>query len=229
MRVAVGVPGRGAPGFRPSRLTELPASSSTAATSEPSRIAPATARCRRERPVVAEPRGERPDEASRAHALRSRLERREELDPLRAREQLDRQRPLGVREHLPGLQPGRVPHRDVILLARARRDRVDARRVGEHLVLADQRRGHVLRDHEPGVEPAVGGQERRQTARQARVDEPLDPALGDVRELGRRPSPARRARTRAAGRGSSRSRRACSSSTSTSGLSVAAFSSTETV
>ena len=46
------------------------------------------------------------------------------------------------------LQPGGVPHRDVILLARARRDRVDARRMAEHLVLADERRGHVLRDHE---------------------------------------------------------------------------------
>ena len=59
-----------------------------------------------------------------AHAA-SRLERREELDRLRAREQLDRERALAVREHLPRLQPGRVPHRDVILLAGARRDRVD--------------------------------------------------------------------------------------------------------
>ena len=53
------------------------------------------------------------------------------------------------------LEPGRVAHRHVIFLARARRDRVDARRMREHLVLGDERRGDVLRDHEAGVEPAL--------------------------------------------------------------------------
>ena len=56
--------------------------------------------------------------------------------------------------------------------------------MAEHLVLGDERRGHVLRDHEAGVEPAVDGQERRQALREARVDEPLDAPLGDARELG---------------------------------------------
>ena len=86
---------------------------------------------------------------------RTRLERRQELDRLGTREQLDREGALRVREHLQRLQAGGVPHRDVILLAGARRDRVDARRMAEHLVLGDERRGHVLRDHEAGVEPAV--------------------------------------------------------------------------
>ena len=116
---------------------------------------------------------------------------------------------LAVREHLPRLQPGRVSHRHVILLPGARRDRVDRRGMAEHLVLGDERRGHVLRDHEAAVQPAVGGEERRQPVGQVRVDEPLDAPLGDARELRRPPSPARRARTRAAGRGSSRWRRAC--------------------
>ena len=139
-----------------------------------------------ERPVVAEARRERAHERVRRADARARLERREELDALRTGEQLDRERPLGVREHLPRLQAGRVPHRDVILLAGARRDRVDAGRVAEHLVLADERRGDVLRDHEAGVEPAVGRQERRQPVGEGRVDEPLDAALGDARELGDR-------------------------------------------
>ena len=84
-----------------------------------------------------------------------RLERGQELDGLRAGEQLDRERVLGVGEDLHDLQTGRVPHRHVILLAGARRDRVDARRVGEDLVLGDERRGDVLRDHEARVETAV--------------------------------------------------------------------------
>ena len=53
------------------------------------------------------------------------------------------------------LQAGGVPHRDVILLPGARRDRVDARRMASDLVLGDERRGHVLRDHEARVEPAL--------------------------------------------------------------------------
>ena len=47
-----------------------------------------------------------------------------------AGEQLDRERALGVRDHLPRLEPGRVAHRHVILLPGARRDRVDATRGG---------------------------------------------------------------------------------------------------
>ena len=106
-----------------------------------------------------------------------------ELDCLRSGEQLDRHRPLGVGEHLPRLETGGVPHRDVILLARARRDRVHRSRMTEHLVLGDERRSHVLRDHEAAVQAAVGRQERRQPVREIRIDEALDSALRDVREL----------------------------------------------
>ena len=56
----------------------------------------------------------------------------------------------------------------------------------EHLVLGDERRGDVLRDHEPGVEPALLDEERRQPVRQARVHEPLHTPLGDARQLGDR-------------------------------------------
>jgi hypothetical protein len=54
----------------------------------------------------------------------------------------------------------------------------------EHLVLGHERRGDVLRDHEPGVEPALLHEERREPVRQRRIDEALDTTLGDARELG---------------------------------------------
>src|SRR3712207_7631441 len=57
----------------------------------------------------------------------------------RSREELDRECALGVREHLPRLETRSVPHRNVVLLSGARRNRVDARRVAEHLVLAHER------------------------------------------------------------------------------------------
>ena len=60
----------------------------------------------------------------------------------------------------------------------------------------DEARGHVLRDHEPGVEPAVAREERRLALRHGRVEHALGAPLGD----GRRARPARssacRARTR---------------------------------
>ena len=43
-------------------------------------------------------------------------------------------------------------HRDVVLLVRARRDRVDRRRMGEDLVLRHEGGRRVLVDHHPGVD-----------------------------------------------------------------------------
>ena len=71
----------------------------------------------------------------------------------------------------------------MILLPRARWDRVDARRMRKHLVFADERRGDVLRNHEAAVQTAVGGEKGRQAAGKRRVDEALDSPLGDVRQL----------------------------------------------
>ena len=96
----------------------------------------------------------------RPHPL-SRFERREKLDALCSREQFDRECALGVREHLPCLQPGGVPHGDVILLARARRNGIDAGRMAERLVLAHEGRRDVLRNHEAGVQTAVDREKRR--------------------------------------------------------------------
>ena len=137
-----------------------------------------------QRAIVLEPRRERPNELPRGRNAGARLERRMELHRLCAGEQLDREHALGVRQHLPRLQPRRIAHRHMVLLSGARRDRVDARRMGEHLVLADERRRHVLRDHEPGVEPAFDREESGQPLGQRRVDHPLGAALGHRRELG---------------------------------------------
>ena len=110
--------------------------------------------------------------------------------------------------NLQRLQAGAVPHRDVILLARARRDRVDRRRVAERLVLGDERRRDVLGNHEARVESLLPrDEERGQAVGQARVDEPLRPPLADARELRARDREAVEARSRSAGRGSCRSRR----------------------
>ena len=57
--------------------------------------------------------------------------------------------------------------------------------MAQGLVLGDERRGDVLRDHEPRVEPFVPrDEERRQAVGEARVHEPLRPPLADARELG---------------------------------------------
>ena len=72
----------------------------------------------------------------------------------------------------------------MILLARARRNRVDRRRMAERLVLGDERGGDVLRDHEPGVQASIRRQECRQPIAQIRIDEALDAPLRDVRKLG---------------------------------------------
>ena len=56
----------------------------------------------------------------------------------------------------------------------------------QRFVLAHKRRGDVLRDHEARVQPAVQREERGQSVGEVRIDETLDPALGDVRELGAR-------------------------------------------
>ncbi len=60
-------------------------------------------------------------------------------------------------------------HGDVILLVGRGRNRIDAGRIGARLILGDQRRRGHLRDHEPGVEPGLWGQKRRQ-AGQSRID-----------------------------------------------------------
>ena len=76
-------------------------------------------------------------------------------------------------------------HRHVVLLHRARRQRVDARRRGQPPVLGHHRRLRVLGDHQPRVDA------RRRSARnggspceRVAVEQPVGAALGDRADLG---------------------------------------------
>src|SRR5215813_11714137 len=74
----------------------------------------------------------------------------------------------------------------MILFAGGGWDRVDARRMTEHLVFADEGSTRDLRDHEAGVQATLGthGREKRRETRGERgIDELFDPSLADVREL----------------------------------------------
>jgi hypothetical protein len=102
---------------------------------------------------------------------------------LRGGEHLDRQHVPHVADHLAQLAHRGPAHRDVVLLVAGGRDGVDAAGVREHLVLADQRRRRVLRDHEPGVRARVARQEGRQAAGERRVEHPVGAPLGDAGEL----------------------------------------------
>ena len=62
-------------------------------------------------------------------------------------------------------------------------NRVDAGRMRQRLELGGERRRGDLRQHQPRLEAAVPGEERRQAA-QRRVDQPLGAPLADRRQLG---------------------------------------------
>ncbi len=96
--------------------------------------------------------------------------------------ELDCEHPLQVLDDRRELSRRDRRHRDVVLLGRGRRDRVDGGGVREHLALRHERGGRDLRHHEPGVHAPFRDEERRQV-RERRVDELLDPALRDRREV----------------------------------------------
>ena len=85
-----------------------------------------------------------------------------ELATLGGAQPLEREDRLHVRGDVRALPRGGNAHRDVVLLVRARRDRVDGRGVREDLVLARERRCGDLRDHHPRAEARLGRKERRQ-------------------------------------------------------------------
>ncbi len=115
---------------------------------------------------------------------RGRRQRAAQVDAAGGGEQLDR-------EHLPQPVDGaaqlarrRPAHRHVVLLHRARRDRVHRCRHGQPLQLRDDRGLRVLGDHVPGVDARVVGEERRQPVAARLVEEPVGAPLGDRRQVG---------------------------------------------
>ena len=82
---------------------------------------------------------------------------------------------------------GGVPaHRDVVLLHRRRRDRVDGGGHREPLQLAHEPGGRVLGDHQARVDAGVVREERGQAVAALRVQEAVGAALGHAREVGDR-------------------------------------------
>ena len=154
---------------------------------------------------------------SPAHALDARpappgpagdgVQRRAQLQAADGGEQLDREQAGQVVQHGAQLL-GRGPaHRDVVLLHARRSAASRPGRRGEPAVLRDDPGRGVLRDHQPGVDPGVRGQERRQVPRAGHVEQPVDPAFGDRADLGGGDGQEVGGEARAARRGSCRSTR----------------------
>ena len=86
--------------------------------------------------------------------------------------------------HDPSQFPGGTHrHRNHVLLAAVRGDRIDAGRMRKHLALAGERCRGDLRHHEPRVEARIARKKRRQSLIQVRVHEAVDSPLGDRREI----------------------------------------------
>ena len=124
------------------------------------------------------------------------LERRQQVDRLRRADGLDGEHRRDVAANAARLSAAVQPMRHVVLLIARGGDRVDARRDGASALFSLTSAGRgVLGDHEAGVEPAVGGEERRQARGSARVEQPVGPALADRGRARRRRSPGGRARS----------------------------------
>ncbi len=87
---------------------------------------------------------------------------------------------------VPSLHAGAPAHRDVVLLHRARRQRVDAGGRRQAAVLGGDSGLRVLGDHEAGIDAGRGRQERRQAVRASRVEQAVGPSLRDRADLGDR-------------------------------------------
>ena len=85
--------------------------------------------------------------------------------------------------HRPEAAGAVAGHGDVVLLVGRGRGRVDGGRVRELLVLAHQRGGGDLGDHQARVEAGLGSEEGGQPEGEGRVDEERDAALGDGADL----------------------------------------------
>ncbi len=112
------------------------------------------------------------------------LQRRPQVDGARRGEVLHRDHPRQPVDRSAQLASRGPAHRHVVLLHRRRGDRVDAGRGGQPLHLGDDRGLRVLRDHVPGVDAGVGGEERRQAVAAGLVEEPVGAALGDRCDVG---------------------------------------------
>ncbi len=113
-----------------------------------------------------------------------RRQRLQELEPLRPRQELDRNNPRGIGEDALGL-PGRAhPHRHDVFLVAFGWHRLDAGGCGQHTAIGDERRGRDLGRHEPRLEAWTLRQERWQAGGQIGIYDALEAPLGEPRERG---------------------------------------------
>ncbi len=122
----------------------------------------------------------------RARHAAPRLERRAAIDALRRTHELDREHVSHVAHDAPQFPRRRHRHRHDVFLVAVGRNRVDARRVREHLALAGDRRRGDLRHHESGIDAGVVREERRKPLIQIRIHEAIGATLGNCREVGER-------------------------------------------
>ena len=107
-------------------------------------------------------------------------------------------------DRAPQLAPRRPAHRDVVLLHRRARDRVDRGGDGEPLELGDEGGLRVLGDHVARVDAGVVREEGRQPVAARGVEEAVGAALGDARDVRRDDGEEVEDVARAARRGSCR-------------------------
>ena len=110
---------------------------------------------------------------------------RAQAQPAGGGHQLDRDDPGEPVDRPTQLAGSRPAHGHVVLLHRARRDRVDAGGDGQPLELRDDPGLGVLRDHQAAVDAGVVREEGGQVVVARPVQEPVAPALRDRGHVGR--------------------------------------------
>ncbi len=110
-------------------------------------------------------------------------QRPEQIERLAGGERLDRHHRAGVADDGAGLAGGDRTHRDMVLLPRLGRDRVDRRGMAQDLVLGNQGGGRDLRHHQARVDPGALREEGGEPA-EGRVHQALQSPLRDRRDLG---------------------------------------------
>jgi len=117
---------------------------------------------------------------SRQRLLKRRrgCERPMEIDALGRGQVLDRKDRARIRDHRAEAARGEGRHADMVLLIGRGREAVDARRMGQALILGGERGGGHLGDHEARIQSALLHEKSRKAAH-ARIDEQRDAPLGN--------------------------------------------------
>src|SRR5579872_995834 len=133
--------------------------------------------------IIIEMRHAGPDRAVRDRRAAPERERRAEIERLRRLEQFDREDVLEILDYTRALTRGYSAHADVVFLARRRGNRIHGCGRAERLVLADERRRGILRNHEAAAQSASLGEEHRQAFET--IEQFVDAPFGDRSKFGK--------------------------------------------